>query len=142
MATRFDHTKSKTARARHLRRNATNCEQRLWLKLRGSNLGVSFRRQHPIGPFTLDFYAPSIRLAIELDGGQHATKKDSDERRTVYLNAKGVHVLRFWNSDVVENLDGVAEKIWLTVRELTPTQSASRSDLPLSGGGKLIATNT
>jgi very-short-patch-repair endonuclease len=114
----------------------------LWLKLRGSNLGVSFRRQHPIGPFTLDFYAPSIILAIEVDGGQHATDKERDERRTRYLNAKDVHVLRFWNADIVENIDGVAEKIWLIVRELTPTRSASRSDLPLSGGGIQIATRT
>ena len=97
--------------------------------------GVAFRRQHPVGPYILDFYCSAAKLAIELDGDQHALQRDYDEARTKFLNRKGIQVLRFWNIDLKENLEGVLDTIGRRVVELTPTRSASRSDLPLSGGG-------
>jgi very-short-patch-repair endonuclease len=114
---------------------------RLWQKLRNRQLGVDFRRQHPAGSFVLDFYCPLLRLAIELDGGQHAEKHHEvrDKNRERWLNERGVTVLRFWNSDITQNLKGVLEVVALKVGELqvaqvTPTRRW-RADLPLSGGG-------
>src|SRR5437763_3095996 len=75
---RFNRTRPKTERARGLRSNSTNVEMRLWQKLRNRQLGVDFRRQHPAGNFFLDFYAPALRLAVELDGGQHAEQMGAD----------------------------------------------------------------
>ena len=133
--TRFDRTKIKTARARQLRRDAPRPEHKLWFHLRGGQMhGFSFRRQHPVGPYVLDFYCAAAKLAIELDGDQHATAegRKHDRIRTRFLAEKGIQVLRFWNHEVRDNLDGVLEGIY---RSLTPTRSASRTDLPLSGGG-------
>ena len=136
MVTRFDRTRVKTARARELRRSGTKPEAKLWHVLRGSPLGVSFRRQHPVGPYILDFYSSALKLAIELDGDQHCRRLSYDERRTQFLKSKGIHVIRFWNIELNENFEGVCERIAEAIRELTPTRNASRFDLPLSGGGK------
>jgi very-short-patch-repair endonuclease len=113
---------------------------RLWQKLRNKQLGVDFRRQHPAGPYFLDFYCSALRLAIELDGGQHGqpNAKQHDERRTRWLAERDVTLLRYWNSDVVENLSGVLEDIAAKVAVLqhagvTPTRRW-RADLPLAGG--------
>jgi very-short-patch-repair endonuclease len=135
---RFDRNRLKTLRARKLRRNFTEVEIRVWHKLRNRQLGVDFRRQHPVGNYVLDFYAPAVRLIIELDGGQHA-QLANDQTRTRWLEERGVTVLRFWNSDVILNLTGVLESIAAKVAELqssgiTPTRRW-RADLPLSGGG-------
>jgi very-short-patch-repair endonuclease len=115
---------------------------RLWQKLRNRQLGADFRRQHPAGSFVLDFYCPSLRLAIELDGGQHAhaDHEARDRRRDRWLNERGVTILRFWNSDITHNLGGVLEVLVLKVAELeaakmTPTRRW-RADLSLSGGGE------
>ena len=137
---RFNRTREKTERARRLRRDSTNVEMRLWQKLRNLQLGVDFRRQHPAGNFFLDFYAPALRLAVELDGGQHAEQTDADRRRTRWLEERGVTMMRFWNSDVSQNLSGVLETIAAEVAALqasgvTPTRRW-RADLPLSGGGE------
>jgi very-short-patch-repair endonuclease len=136
---RFDRTTLKTTRARNLRRAYTEVEMRLWQKLRNRQLGVDFRRQHPAGRFILDFYAPALRLVIEVDGGQHAQHTVRDAERTRWLASRGATVLRFWNSDVTQNLPGVLEAIAAKIAELrasgmTPTRRW-RADLPLSGGG-------
>lgn len=138
---RFDRTAFKTASARRLRRDSTDVEMRLWQKLRNRQLGADFRRQHPAGSFVLDFYCPALRLAIELDGGQHADAHNEakDKQRDGWLNERGVTMLRFWNSDITQNLRGVLEVVALKVAELqaakmTPTRRW-RADLPLSGGG-------
>jgi very-short-patch-repair endonuclease len=137
-ASRFNRTAIKTARARTLRRDGTDVERSLWQKLRNAQIGgASFRRQHPAGRYILDFYCPALCLAIELDGGQHAQAVDG--RRDEWLKQRGVTVLRFRNSDVIENLPGVLETIAAKVSELkarsvTPTRRW-RADLPLSGGG-------
>src|SRR5690348_1322366 len=102
MPSRFTRTLEVTSRSRRLRRDMTEVEKRLWSRLRSAQVqGASFRRQHPIGRYTADFCAPSLKLVIELDGGQHAGEahaaRDSD--RTAWLAARGFTVLRFWNND-------------------------------------------
>ena len=100
-----------TNRARELRRNATDAEHRLWNALRNRQLAnAKFVRQRPIGPFIADFACRSARIAIELDGGQHA-ENDRDANRTRVIEAHGYRVIRFWNDEVLENLDGVLETI-------------------------------
>ena len=101
--------------ARSLRRGMTDAEQRLWFCLRGRQMdGCKSRRQHPLGSYVLDFYCPAHRLAIELDGGQHNTceGRDKDRRRSAWLKQQRIRVLRFWNNDVLENLEGVLTRIW------------------------------
>ena len=98
--------------ARELRINATDAERRLWSKLRLRQLeGARFRRQHPIGPYIVDFICLEQKLVIELDGGQHADAVEYDEARTAWLAASGYHVLRFWNNEVLRNIAGVLEAI-------------------------------
>jgi very-short-patch-repair endonuclease len=125
-----------TPKARQLRRIPTEAEKALWKALRRDQLGVSFRRQHPIGRYVLDFYCPSVGLAIEVDGGQHAAgpQKEIDLRRDQWLSANGVRMLRFWNNEVLSNLQGVLQTIVMDL-EKTPSRRATRADLPLSGGG-------
>ncbi len=94
-------------RARQFRRNETKAERKLWNALRGGKLaGLRFRRQHPLGRFTLDFYCEALRLCVEVDGGQH-DGRELDIERTSHLNALGIEVVRYWNNEVLENLDGV-----------------------------------
>jgi very-short-patch-repair endonuclease len=71
-----------------------------------------FRRQHPIGRFVVDFACPQLKLAIEIDGGQHATMETQDRLRTAELARRGYRVIRFWNNDVLSNASGVVETIW------------------------------
>ena len=82
-------------RARSLRRATTEPERLLWSLLRRNTLGLHFRRQHPIGPFVLDFYCAAEKLAVELDGPAHLDRADADARRTEWLASEGVRVLRF-----------------------------------------------
>jgi very-short-patch-repair endonuclease len=127
-----------TKRARTLRHDLTRAERRLWYALRRDQLnGFSFRRQHPVGSFVLDFYCSAARLAIELDGGQHNEEtRRYDEQRSHWLAAKGIRVVRFWNNEVLSNLEGVLVVIAsVLATHATPTRTASPSDLPLSGGG-------
>jgi very-short-patch-repair endonuclease len=96
-----------------LRKRATDAENRLWFHLKGKNFeGIKFRRQEPIGDYIVDFVAFEKRLVIEVDGGQHAEEeKDKDMRRDAWLNSQGFRVLRFWNNEVLQNLEGVMETI-------------------------------
>jgi very-short-patch-repair endonuclease len=117
----YNRTPEKTARARKLRRAATEVEKRLWTKLRDGRLdGLNFRRQHPAGSYILDFYCPELCLSIELDGGQHTYQRQEthDARRTTWLRRCGVTKLRFWNNEVTKNLYGVLEKIKEAADEL------------------------
>lgn len=98
--------------ATELRRNQTDAESTIWLALRNRGLaGYKFRRQHPIGPYIVDFYCADARLTIEVDGGQHAENKAYDSRRTEYLERAGYRVIRFWNNEVLKNTEGVLETI-------------------------------
>jgi very-short-patch-repair endonuclease len=90
----------------------TDAERRLWQSLRNRRLnGAKFRRQMAIGPFFVDFACVASRLAIEIDGGQHAERVAQDERRTAYITAQGYRVLRFWNNEVLRNTEGVLAAI-------------------------------
>ena len=146
---RFDRTERKTAFARSLRVGSTDVEAKLWQKLRNGQIeGAAFRRQHPAGPYILDFYCPSLRLAIDLDGGQHSQNERAllDRKREQWLARRGVTVLRFWNSDITANLSGALEVIAPKVAELRSSAATPirrwRADLPLSGGGKKRAAAT
>jgi very-short-patch-repair endonuclease len=121
-----------------LRRDTTKAERRLWYFLQRKQIGeASFRRQHPLGKYYLDFYCPPLRLAIEVDGGQHNTARIAvrDRQRTLWLRARGVTVLRFWNNEVLENIEGVWKVIARTVGELRLRPATPTPTLPLSGGG-------
>lgn len=102
--------------ARQLRREQTKAELELWMRLRGRRLGVKFRRQHPIGAYIADFCCPERRLIIELDGGQHAVQARADKARTSYMENQGFRVLRFWNDQVLTDIDAVLEQIFSELR--------------------------
>ena len=107
---RFARTPEMTKRARRLRKEPTEAEKKLWRILRRHQIEkLGFRRQHPVGAYVLDFYCPALRLCIELDGGQHndAAGMARDERRTQWLASKNIKVIRFWNNDVLGNIEGV-----------------------------------
>lgn len=107
--------------ARKLRRNQTDAERMLWFRPRDRRLaGLKFRRQMPIDRFVVDFCCETARLIIEIDGGQHAENVARDQERTRVLEAMGYLVLRFWNNDVLQNTDGVAESILDTLNKLPP----------------------
>ena len=98
--------------ARSLRKNQTDAERKLWRRLRARELcGFKFRRQYPIAPYIVDFICVEKRLIVEIDGGQHATMTEIDNTRTEFLNARGYRVLRFWNNEVLQQLDAVLAKI-------------------------------
>lgn len=101
-----------TVKARYLRREMTDVERLLWRALRVKQLhGHRFRRQHPVGSYITDFACIEQKIIIELDGGQHQENLTYDEQRTAFLQAHGWRVLRFWNTDVLNNLDGVLATI-------------------------------
>ena len=113
-------------RSRQQRNNPTDAERKLWRHIRNRQVaGERFNRQVPIGPYICDFAARVPKLVIELDGGQHALSTDFDERRTAYLEQQGYRVLRFWNNDVLENVDGVVAVIESELRDRpSPTPPA------------------
>jgi primosomal protein N' (replication factor Y) len=102
-------------RARRLRRDQTLAEHRLWQALRSDALGVAFRRQHPVPPYVVDFACVSARLIVEVDGGQHGA--DAEAARDAALRAAGWHVMRFWNDEVLTNIEGVLARIAEALRE-------------------------
>ena len=115
--------------ARALRKNSTDVERILWSALRDHRLnGAGFRRQVPIENYIADFVCHAARLVIELDGGQHFSDQAEpvDARRTAVIEAKGFHVLRFSNHDVMTNRTGVLETIAATVAARAPTLTLPR----------------
>ncbi len=98
--------------ARQLRCNQTEAEKMLWSKLRNRQLnGYKFKRQVPVGNYIADFLCQATMLIVELDGGQHAEQQDYDQRRTYWLESQGFWVLRFWNNDVLSNINGVCDAL-------------------------------
>jgi len=100
--------------AKELRQRQTEAEKRLWFKLRDNQIyGLKFRRQEPIGNFIVDFVNYDKKVVIEIDGGPHRGKETAryDQQRTQCLETEGFKVLRFWNSEIIDNLDKVVEKI-------------------------------
>lgn len=119
--------------ARTLRRNATEVEKRLWRHLRNRGLGgFKFRYQASVGPYVADFVCAEKRLIVELDGGQHGGARD--EVRTARLEELGHCVVRFWNHEVNENLDGVLQRI-LTECEGRPSKFRPPRQEPSSNSG-------
>jgi very-short-patch-repair endonuclease len=101
-------------RARAMRRESSPVEDKLWSRLRNKQLnGIKFAHQVVIGPYVADFVARSFKLIVELDGDSHGNREDYDAKRTASLGQRGYRVIRFANSDVVGNLDGVLETIML-----------------------------
>jgi very-short-patch-repair endonuclease len=117
--------------AHRMRTEPTDAERVLWHRLRYDVplVGSHFRRQASIGPFIVDFASRKAKIVIELDGGQHDWQGDRDATRTRQIEAAGYRVLRFWNNDVFDNLDGVLSEIQ---RSLPPTPDPSPQ-----GGGEL-----
>jgi len=105
-------------RAYKLRHNPTETEAKLWTNLRSNRLrNVHFKRQHVIGKYIVDFCAPRQKLIIELDGSQHLDQEEQDKERTSFLASKGYRVLRFWNNEVSNNIDGVMIAIEQAISE-------------------------
>lgn len=112
--------------ARELRSGMTDSERRLWARLRGEQLGVKFRRQHPQGPYIADFACLQPRLIVELDGSQHADRRLYDAQRDEFFQAQGFAILRFATDAPFRNMDGVLQVIFEQLRVLAgdaPTPS-------------------
>jgi very-short-patch-repair endonuclease len=110
-------------RRRELRRNQTDAEKALWAHLRNKQFyGVKFFRQYSIGPYILDFNSSTVKLAVELDGGQHnqCENKEYDAARSEYLKAQGIEVMRFWNHEVLLDIQSVLAGLALKVTPLYP----------------------
>ena len=121
------------ARARALRQNMTEGERRIWQILRSNRMkGCKFRRQVPIGRYIADFVCHEARLIVEIDGGQHDRSSPREAERSGFLQNEGYRILRFWNNEVLANLDGVHATIADELGRITPTQT-----LPHRGGGLL-----
>lgn len=107
-------------RAAELRRALTPAEAKLWAELRGHQLrGIGFRRQHAIGHYIVDFCAPRSKLIIEVDGTHHAEQERYDAERTIFLEEQGYQVLRFWNREVINDLQGVLAAIARALDEIS-----------------------
>lgn len=98
--------------ARILRRNQTDAEEKLWHALRMKQIeGIKFRRQHPIGSYIVDFCATRQKLIIEVDGSQHLEQQQKEQARTDFLEHAGYRILRFWNNEVLDDIEAVLETI-------------------------------
>ncbi len=107
-------------RRQELRRNQTEAERTFWMHVRNKRFyGMKFFRQYSLGPYILDFYCPTLKLAIELDGGQHTEDAclEYDAVRSEYLKIQGIDIMRFWNHEVLNNINGVLTKI---AEKITP----------------------
>ncbi len=110
-------------RRRELRRNQSDAERALWAKVRNKQFfGMKFFRQYSIGSYILDFYCPTVKLAVELDGGQHnqSDNREYDAARSEYLKTQGIDVMRFWNNEVLLDIESVLSKLALKVTPLHP----------------------
>lgn len=133
-------------KAKDLRSRQTEAEQRLWYHLRAHRfMGLKFKRQKPMGRFIVDFVCLEQKLVVEVDGGQHAERVEYDARRDAWLRGQGFVVLRFWNHEVMQEMDGVLERIRLTVLQsvslaediaLTAQSTLSPDPSPTGGRGE------
>jgi very-short-patch-repair endonuclease len=98
-------------RAIQLRKESTPAERKLWSRIRNDQLGVTFRRQHAVGNYIPDFCSPKAKLIIEMDGSQHLDQQEYDDERTKYFESIEYKVIRFWNNDVMKDIDGVIRAI-------------------------------
>lgn len=122
-----------TTKARELRKNPTDAERYLWQYLRFRQFGgYKFRRQQPLGRYIVDFVCLEQKLVIEIDGGQHSTQVQYDQERSAWLEAQGFRVLRFWNNEVLREVETVKAVIWEAVMQshphLSPPPSRGRKE--------------
>ena len=116
--------------ARQLRKDQTPAEGLVWRRLRAEQFpGFRFRRQQPVGPYVVDFFCSRAKLVIEVDGETHIGTESRDAERQAYLEKSGLSVLRLWNTEVYENLEGVLQRIWEVCR-------SARVPPPREGGGQ------
>ena len=107
---------TQSSKARELRKQSTDAERLLWSKLRNRSLmGLKFRRQFPIGKYIVDFVCRERSLIIEIDGGHHQEQRQADSTRAAWLNARGFRVVRYWNNEVLADVDSVLESIRMTL---------------------------
>jgi very-short-patch-repair endonuclease len=130
--------------ARAMRQDCTRAEQLLWYRLRTERLnGLKFRRQVPIGPYIADFFCPSARLVVEVDGATHVDRR-TDTQRDAWMESQGLRVIRFWNDEVTNNLEGVLRAIELAADcptgEIPETPTPPPSPLPQGEGEKMTAS--
>ena len=116
----------------------TDAEALLWRLLRNRRLAsAKFRRQHPLDRYILDFYCEEKKLCIEIDGGQHADAASYDSQRTAWLQARDIRVLRFWNNDVLTQIEAVVEMIYQALVDGAPAGSLTPDPSPASGRGEI-----
>ena len=128
MRTYLNQPSGTVQRARELRKNATDAEKRMWRALRENFPDAKFRRQVPIGSYFADFLSFSMKLVIEVDGGQHGEAREYDARRTAFIEAQGYRVIRFWNNDVLGNTEGVIAAISLSLGEREGTAKRRKGE--------------
>ncbi len=121
--------------AQDMRKEMTREELSLWMRLKDNQLGVKFRRQQPIGKYIVDFYCVEKKLILEVDGSQHA-ESEADSERDRWLEAQGYTIVRFWNSEVLDNIEGVVEKI-IDTMDNSPLEGESKHGSASVGGEKL-----
>ena len=110
--------------AKRLRKCGTDAEIKLWYHLRAKRFQeMKWRRQHPQPPYVVDFYCHAARLIVELDGGQHSMQQDA--ARSVYLESMGLQVLRFWDNQVLREMEAVLDAIFILIRERTLSPNPS-----------------
>ena len=120
----------KTKLRRELRHNSTPAEKVFWAMVCDRKvLGLKWRREDSIGPYIVDFSCPALKLIVEIDGDSHATVQgiESDKTRTVYLEWQGYKIIRYANSDVLNNLDGVFQDLTTKLEKLRPNPTSSPS---------------
>jgi very-short-patch-repair endonuclease len=123
------------ARAQSLWQNMTEVERRVWQILRLHQMqGYKIRRQVPIGRYIADFVCHEARLIVEIDGGQHDRSSPREAQRKEFLQNEVYRILRFWNNEVLANLDGVHETIADELGRITPTQTLPHQE-PIKGEG-------
>jgi very-short-patch-repair endonuclease len=126
--------------ARTLRRTMTDAEQKLWYHLRAHRfMGRKFKRQKPIGRYVVDFICLEDKLIIELDGGQHSENMEYDQERDSWLRSQGYTVLRFWNNELMNEIESVLERIRIAIdNEAGASETLSPGPSPVNGRGDEI----
>ncbi|MBC3873657.1 endonuclease domain-containing protein [Undibacterium sp. LX15W] len=124
------------AYAREMRKKMPDAEELLWYLIRNRKVaGAKFRRQHPVGRYILDFYCVEKKLAVELDGGQHSEQQTYDQTRDAYLSQQGIHVLRFWNNQMLLETEVVLEAIYLNLSDNNPSLASDEFQMLGRGEG-------